>query len=287
MTDEYGMLQDLVDDLWLEEREARVDAAQRKGRREGAIQAARKVMPVLARQEKKIAALINTLSSVESERRGDGFGLQAAQDDLRKAQAEIERLQVLVDQSGKWRRAHTALDDIRCAIIDAGVPLGDDSDPELTPFRLVQELLEEREKLRAKVEEAPAPDKQLTETRDQLKAALAEVTRLSALLTEQSDGCGQSAATPTAWSCVQADGQLSREEVAEHHEHGGMWVFSGEDHIGLWHLEPCHKDPGFFAVDMSRGDGYQIVQLPHEGVGRWHRCDPDGLPFVPPATEQT
>lgn len=38
-------------------------------------------------------------------------------------------------------RALEFLDDIRCAILDSGWPLGDDSDPELTPVRLVKEIL--------------------------------------------------------------------------------------------------------------------------------------------------
>lgn len=73
-------------------------------------------------------------------------------------EARIAELRRQVDESGKGRRARIALDGIRCSILSAGVPLGDDSDPELTPLRLVQELLEEREKLRAKVEEAGATD---------------------------------------------------------------------------------------------------------------------------------
>ena len=40
-------------------------------------------------------------------------------------------------------RRGIALEDIRCAILDTGHPLGDDSDPELTPLRLVHEVLAE------------------------------------------------------------------------------------------------------------------------------------------------
>ena len=46
-----------------------------------------------------------------------------------------------VDPTGKKFRALEFLDDIRCAILDTGWPLGDDSDPELTPVRLVKEIL--------------------------------------------------------------------------------------------------------------------------------------------------
>lgn len=47
-------------------------------------------------------------------------------------------------------RAPGALKDIRCAILDTGWPLGDDSDPEMTPVRLVKEILAENAKLRAR-----------------------------------------------------------------------------------------------------------------------------------------
>jgi len=46
-----------------------------------------------------------------------------------------------VDPTSKRFRALEFLDDIRCAILDSGWPLGDDSDPELTPVRLVKEIL--------------------------------------------------------------------------------------------------------------------------------------------------
>lgn len=39
------------------------------------------------------------------------------------------------------RASRIRLDDIRCDILDTGWPLGDDTDPELTPRRLVRELL--------------------------------------------------------------------------------------------------------------------------------------------------
>jgi hypothetical protein len=47
------------------------------------------------------------------------------------------------DRSGKHYRAWLQSDYIRCAILDSGHPLGDDSDPELTPLRLVRELVAE------------------------------------------------------------------------------------------------------------------------------------------------
>lgn len=53
-----------------------------------------------------------------------------------------------VDPTNKKFRALEFLDDIRCAILDTGWPLGDDSDPELTPVRLVKEILAENAKLR-------------------------------------------------------------------------------------------------------------------------------------------
>lgn len=52
-----------------------------------------------------------------------------------------------VDPTSKKFRALEFLDDIRCAILDSGWPLGDDSDPELTPVRLVKEILAENAKL--------------------------------------------------------------------------------------------------------------------------------------------
>ena len=53
-----------------------------------------------------------------------------------------------VDPMYRKFRALEYLDDIRCAILDTGWPLGDDSDPELTPVRLVKEILAENAKLR-------------------------------------------------------------------------------------------------------------------------------------------
>jgi len=59
--------------------------------------------------------------------------------------ARIAELEAQVDPPG-WRESRAyrdglALDDIRCAILDTGHPLGDDTDPELTPLRLVKEVL--------------------------------------------------------------------------------------------------------------------------------------------------
>ena len=50
---------------------------------------------------------------------------------------------------GQAERARVALDDIRCDILNAGWPLGDDADQELTPRRLVREVLAEVASLRA------------------------------------------------------------------------------------------------------------------------------------------
>ena len=46
---------------------------------------------------------------------------------------------------GELSRYKEHLDDIRCDILDAGVALGDDSDQELTPRRLVREVLATRQ----------------------------------------------------------------------------------------------------------------------------------------------
>lgn len=50
-----------------------------------------------------------------------------------------------VDPMFRKFRALEYLDDIRCAILDTGWPLGDDSDPEMTPVRLVKEILAAKE----------------------------------------------------------------------------------------------------------------------------------------------
>jgi hypothetical protein len=52
---------------------------------------------------------------------------------------------------GQAERARVALDDIRCDILNAGWPLGDDADQELTPRRLVREVLAEVSSLRARL----------------------------------------------------------------------------------------------------------------------------------------
>ena len=49
---------------------------------------------------------------------------------------------------GTLNRYSTHLDNIRCDILDTGFPLGDDSDYELTPRKLVQALLKENAALR-------------------------------------------------------------------------------------------------------------------------------------------
>jgi hypothetical protein len=53
--------------------------------------------------------------------------------------ASIEAAERAVE--GELARYKEHLDDIRCDILDAGWPLGDDSDPELTPRRLVREMI--------------------------------------------------------------------------------------------------------------------------------------------------
>ena len=55
----------------------------------------------------------------------------------------LERELRLVDPTGKKFRALLTLDSIRDDILTAGWPLGDDSDQEVTPRRLVQELIDE------------------------------------------------------------------------------------------------------------------------------------------------
>lgn len=254
MSDEYGMLQDLVDDLWLEERESRVDAAQRKGRREGAIQAARKVIPVLAQQEKKIVALIDTLSSVEDEQRKDNQLMQAAQDDLIFAKAEVERLRKLADESGKWRRAHTALDDIRCAILDAGWPLGDDSDPELTPLRLVQALLEERKKTANALDLSRAEAKVCDKWLDTATNARVEVEEELYKLQREHEELRKSKAQGLVWHRAKnADGtpNLPGADVRDlltHTVNGGMCAWGSFGGAQSW-------------IDATTGEFYSTATL--------------------------
>jgi hypothetical protein len=68
------------------------------------------------------------------------------------------------DPTGKHYRAYLASDDIRCAILDAGHPLGDDSDPELTPLRLVRELVEEHKKLKEQLGEFSDKNEEFMDT---------------------------------------------------------------------------------------------------------------------------
>lgn len=67
--------------------------------------------------------------------------------------------EVAAQVTDELRRFREHLDDIRCDILDTGWPLGDDSDPELTPRRLVGELLEAvaRPKVTPPVEAEPSP----------------------------------------------------------------------------------------------------------------------------------
>jgi len=55
---------------------------------------------------------------------------------------KLKRELSLVDPTGKKFRALLTLDSIRDDILTVGWPLGDDSDQEATPRRLVQELLD-------------------------------------------------------------------------------------------------------------------------------------------------
>lgn len=55
---------------------------------------------------------------------------------------QVEFAARVVRMAGELRRYREHLNDIRCDILDRGHPLGDDSDPELTPRRLVRELLD-------------------------------------------------------------------------------------------------------------------------------------------------
>lgn len=70
---------------------------------------------------------------------------QRCEEEISKKGDRIAELEAKADPAG-WRESRAyrdslALDDIRCAILDTGHPLGDDSDPELTPLRLVREVL--------------------------------------------------------------------------------------------------------------------------------------------------
>jgi hypothetical protein len=88
--------------------------------------------------------------------------LMAALTDLGEAcdsrehlERELTRLRGLLaagpQGDGQAERARVALDDIRCDILNAGWPLGDDADQELTPRRLVREVLAEVSSLRARL----------------------------------------------------------------------------------------------------------------------------------------
>lgn len=82
--------------------------------------------------------------AVEFAKRPDML-LQMVCDVVRDQRQQLERLGRelrLVDPLGKKFRALLALDSIRDDILTVGWPLGDDSDQEVTPRRLVQEILD-------------------------------------------------------------------------------------------------------------------------------------------------
>jgi len=71
--------------------------------------------------------------------------LQMVCDVVMEQRHQLERLERelrLVDPTGKKFRALLTLDSIRDDILTVGWPLGDDSDQEITPRRLVQEILD-------------------------------------------------------------------------------------------------------------------------------------------------
>jgi hypothetical protein len=71
--------------------------------------------------------------------------LQMVCDVVLEQRRQLERLERelrLVDPTGRKFRALLTLDSIRDDILTVGWPLGDDSDQEVTPRRLVQELLD-------------------------------------------------------------------------------------------------------------------------------------------------
>lgn len=78
----------------------------------------------------------------------------------------------LGDPTGAHYRAYLASGYIRDAILGSGHPLGDDSDPELTPLRLVRELLEELAHARAQWSQLTLDHEKLSSQRDAILAAL-------------------------------------------------------------------------------------------------------------------
>jgi len=71
--------------------------------------------------------------------------LQMVCDVVLEQRHQLERLERelrLVDPTGRKFRALLTLDSIRDDVLTVGWPLGDDSDQEVTPRRLVQELLD-------------------------------------------------------------------------------------------------------------------------------------------------
>lgn len=83
-----------------------------------------------------------------------------------------EDIHGLEDPTGKHYLAHLAMSDIREAILGSGHPLGDDSDPELTPLRLVREVLEELAHARAQWSQLMLDHEKLSSQRDAILAAL-------------------------------------------------------------------------------------------------------------------
>ena len=101
----------------------------------------------------KIASLTTQVEIAEARARADrlvAFDLTARVADLEAELAGKYDADQAYTSALNYRRG-IALDDIRCAILDTGHPLGDDTDPELTPLRLVREVL-------AKLAALPEPE---------------------------------------------------------------------------------------------------------------------------------
>lgn len=93
------------------------------------------------------------------------------QQKLAGAQGELAFLR------GELTRYKLHLDDIRCDILDTGVPLGDDTDRELTPRRLVKELLVAHREGAAQVEAAALQARMRAEALTEIAGRLARFDR--------------------------------------------------------------------------------------------------------------
>lgn len=100
---------------------------------------AKMVDPILAAKDERIALM-------DVERANHRKEVEMWMGAVQKVTAERDERAARIAELETWTvtqnyRRGIALDDIRCAILDTGHPLGDDSDPELTPLRLVREVL--------------------------------------------------------------------------------------------------------------------------------------------------